>query len=190
MNELLWYVTRAAGLVAVVLLTTTLVLGVLTAGRAAPVALPAFVRTALHRTLALTTVVFVVLHVVTAVAETYVDLGWVSAVVPFTAGYETAWVGLGAIAFDLFATVLITSLLRGRLRHRAWKLVHLASYLLWPLALAHGIGSASVDGTLVLAVTLGCAALGGTAVVWRLVSTRCRDARRSTAALAASAGWR
>lgn len=65
-------------------------------------------------------------------------------------------------------------------------MVHLASYLLWPLALVHGIGSASVDGTLVLVVSLGCAALGGAAVAWRVASTAAARPR----ALVAAEAWR
>src|ERR1700730_10987108 len=47
-----------------------------------------------------------------------------AAVIPFTSGYRTFWLGLGAIAFDLILALVITSLLRGRLSYRAWRAVH------------------------------------------------------------------
>ena len=105
MNELLWSLSRATGMVAVVLLTATFVLGLLTTGRAAPIGAPAWVRASLHRTLSLILVVFLAVHVVTAVVETYVDIGWLSVVVPFSSAYDTFWVGLGTLAVDLLPGV-------------------------------------------------------------------------------------
>ena len=57
----------------------------------------------LHRWLSLGMVVFLVVHIATAIAETYVSIDAISAIVPFTSGYETLWVGLGTLAVDLLA---------------------------------------------------------------------------------------
>jgi predicted ferric reductase len=185
-NELLWFATRASGLTSIVLLTVTVVLGALTAGRGAPLGLPAFVRTTLHRTLSLVMIAFVSLHVITAVSESYVDIGWVSLVVPFTAGYEPLWVGFGTFAFDLLVAVMITSLLRTRIPHRAWRVVHWLSYALWPVALLHGIGTSTSDGTLVTVLTAGCAVAGLAAIGWRVAATNQDTTRRR---LADAHGW-
>ncbi len=50
------------------------------------------------------------------------------------------WLGLGSLALDLILVVVLTSLLRHRLPHRAWRSLHLLSYPIWAVALAHGIG--------------------------------------------------
>jgi methionine sulfoxide reductase heme-binding subunit len=167
-NELLWYLSRSTGIASVILLTATFVLGALTTGRAAPVGVPTWVRASLHRTLSLILIVFVAVHVVTAIVETYVDIGWISAVVPFSSTYDPAWVGLGTLAFDLLLVVLITSALRHRIPTRTWRLVHLSAYAMWPLALAHGLGSSTSDRTVMLVVTVICTLVGATAVVYRL----------------------
>ena len=81
-GPLLWYLNRSTGLVLLALLTVTTVLGVLATGRGGRL-LPRFVGQALHRNLALWSVVLLVLHVTTAVVDTYVDIRWWQAVVPW-----------------------------------------------------------------------------------------------------------
>lgn len=187
MNEVLWAVTRATALVSVVLLTVTVVLGMLTRSRAATSVPRRTVVAAVHRTLALLMVAFIAVHVITAIVETYVDISWLSVVVPFTSGYDRGWIGLGTVALDLLLAVIITSVLRHRIAPRAWRLVHLASYAMWPIALLHGIGSVTADSALTYAVVGVCAAAGLTALGVRLVRLPADTQRRRAVA---AAGWR
>jgi predicted ferric reductase len=186
-NEILWAVTRATALVSLVLLTATFVLGVVTSARTAASPATRTVITTVHRTLSLAMISFVAVHVVTAITETYVDIGWLSALVPFTSGYARGWIGLGTITVDLVLAVIITSLLRQRIPHRWWRLVHLATYAMWPIALLHGLGSVSTGTAVTYAVCAGCAAVGLTAVAVRLVQSPA-DTRRRRAV--AGPGWR
>ncbi|GAA2111567.1 ferric reductase-like transmembrane domain-containing protein [Microlunatus panaciterrae] len=180
MNLALWYLARASGMVSIVLLTVTVVLGALTAGRGAPVSAPHFIRAALHRTLSLTMVIFVAVHVVTTVVETYVDIGWISAIVPFSSSYNPFWVGLGTLSLDLLIAVVLTSLLKQHIPHRAWRLVHWLSYALWPVALVHGLGASTKDTAVMLVITLGCLASGVTAILWRTTAAAAEARRRPT----------
>jgi methionine sulfoxide reductase heme-binding subunit len=187
MNELLWAVTRATALTSIVLLTTTFVLGMLTTARAAETTGGRVVNAALHRTLALLMVCFLSVHIVTAIAETYVNIGWISAVVPFSSTYSRFWIGLGTLGFDIIVALVATSLLRHRLPVRAWRAVHLAAYALWPIALLHGVMSVTADVTLTYAVVAGCTVAGVSALLVRLVRTPPDTARRK---LAAAHPWR
>src|ERR1700691_172095 len=97
----LWYATRATGVVALVLLTGTVILGIAsTAGPQAP-GLPRVVTAGLHRNIALLVLARVGLHVVTTVADSYAPIAVTAAVIPFSSGYRRLWLGLGAIALDL-----------------------------------------------------------------------------------------
>lgn len=187
MNEILWAVTRATALVSVVLLTASFVLGVLTSARAAESITRRAVITALHRTVSLLMISFIAVHVITAIIETYVDIGWLSALVPFTSAYDRGWIGLGTIAVDILLAVIITSLLRDRISQRWWRLVHLSAYAMWPIALLHAAGSVTADTTLTYGVLIGCAVVGLTAVGVRLVQLP-HDTRRRRAV--AAYGWR
>jgi methionine sulfoxide reductase heme-binding subunit len=184
MNELLWFLDRAAGLVGLVLLSGTVVLGLLTAGRAAPGGRPGFVRAALHRSISLVAVVGIAVHVVTAIVETYVDIGWLSLLVPFTSGYDRFWIGLGTLALDLLVVLTVTSLLRDRIGARAWRLVHWSAYALWPLAMAHGLGASTSDELVVVLVAVVCLVAVGVAGAWRAgrETADARQRRRFTVA--------
>jgi methionine sulfoxide reductase heme-binding subunit len=108
----LWFVTRATGLVALVLLSACVVLGILINVRFASPRWPRFLTAGLHRNFSLLVLMFVVAHVVTTVADSYTAIRWRDAVIPFVSVYRPLWLGLGAIAFDLLLALAATSLLR------------------------------------------------------------------------------
>lgn len=169
----LWYFTRATGVVSLILLTAGMVLGILGVLRFARTRWPQFVTAELHRNITLLAVVFVSLHVVTTVLDSYAQIGLLSAFVPFTSSYRPIWLGLGAMAFDLLLALIVTSLLRLRLGLRAWRVVHWASYACWPLAVLHGLGTGTdAARPWIIAVTAVCVAAVCIAVVWRLLSSR------------------
>ena len=141
MNTAFWYASRATGIVALLLLTAVLVLGILVNRQGRLPGLPRFAVTDLHRNLSLLSVAFIVVHVLTAVADTYVHIPLLSAVVPFASGYERLWLALGAVSLDIMLAMIVTSLLRGRLNRILWRAVHLLAYASWPVAFAHSIGS-------------------------------------------------
>jgi methionine sulfoxide reductase heme-binding subunit len=136
----LWYLNRSTGLVVLALLTITTVLGVLSTGQGRRL-LPRFVGQALHRNLALWSVVLLGLHITTAVVDSYVDIRWWQALVPWAGStYLPLWLGLGTLSFDLLVLVAVTSLARARMKHRTWRIVHLTAYGAWGVAVAHGLG--------------------------------------------------
>jgi sulfoxide reductase heme-binding subunit YedZ len=130
---------------------------------------------------------FTGLHVLTTISDPYASISVVSAVIPFSSPYRRIWLGLGAVAFDLLLAVLVTSLLRVRVGLRAWRLVHWAGYLCWPVALIHGLGTGT-DGAArwVLAVTAACALAVAAAGAWRLAAGWPAHAAQRVAAAAAA----
>jgi len=168
MNDtVLWYTTRGAGAVSLVLFSAVVVLGILSSLRFEVPSWPRFLTTGLHRNLSLTAVVFLALHIVTAVVDPFTHLGWLAAIVPFDSYYRTFWLGLGVIAFELLLAITITSLVRGVLGHSAWRAVHWLSYASWPIAVLHGFGTGTdtlstwmlaIDGVCIAAVGLAIAA--------------------------------
>lgn len=169
MNGSVWYLMRATGVVSLLLLTAVFVLGIATTSHVRTRSLPGFAAVSLHRSIALLSVAFLGLHVLTAVVDPYAVVGPAAVVVPFAAGRSALWVGLGALSLDLTAALIVTSLLRGRIGLRTWRAVHWLAYLSWPLALGHSLGVGSDTGTLWLrAVAAGCIGAVGGAVALRL----------------------
>ena len=175
----LWFISRGSGLVLLVLFSAVMVLGTATRLGWAPRRWPRFVTAELHRTLSLFAVALLVLHVVTAIADPYVSIGWTATVLPFLSPYRTAAIGLGTLAVDLGAAVLLTSVLRHRLGFRSWRAVHWLAYLAWPAAFAHALGAGTDLHTGWAAATIwGSAAATSVAVAVRLAA-RIRRAPRS-----------
>lgn len=135
--------TRGSGVVALLLLTVAVALGVLTTLRWRGPRWPRFVSAGLHRNLTLLAISFVAIHVVTTVLDGYAPIGFKDAVLPFLSRYRPVWLGLGTVAFDLLLALVVTSLLRVRLGHRIWRGVHWLAYAAWPVALIHSLGTGS-----------------------------------------------
>lgn len=178
MNEVLWYTSRATGTVSIVLLTVVVILGVIISGRGSRTLEGATIVTALHRWLSLGMTVFLLLHIATAVIETYVSIDAVAAIIPFTSGYEPFWIGLGTLAFDILIAVVVTSLLRERISERAWRAVHWAAYALWPLSIVHSFMLGTANEPLLRFTTVACALAGIVAIVWRSGATHHDTDRR------------
>jgi sulfoxide reductase heme-binding subunit YedZ len=164
----LWYATRATGVMALVLLTISVVLGIAGVSRLESRRWPRIITAGLHKNISLLVVAFVIIHVLTTVLDSFVSISPVAAIIPFASSYRTFWLGLGAIAFDLILALVATSLLRSRLSYRAWRGVHVLAYASWPIALWHGLGTGTdaklswllaINGLCVIAVT--------GALVWR-----------------------
>jgi methionine sulfoxide reductase heme-binding subunit len=155
-----WYLMRGSGAVSLLLLTAVLALGIATSDRRRLPGLPRFATAGLHRSISLVAVLFLGIHVVTAVLDPYAAIRLVDLFVPFLAGRSPLAAGLGAVAFDLVLALIATSLLRERIAPRLWRLVHRLAYLCWPVAALHGvvIGSDRVS-TWMLGVDLACVAL-------------------------------
>lgn len=167
-SPLLWYTARATGIVALLLLTAATVLGTLTASRSGSSRWPRFAVSEIHRRVSLTAVVFLAVHILSSVLDTFVHIPLIAAVVPFVAGYRPFWVGLGAVAFDLLLAVVVSSLLRSRISAASWRAIHWLALVCWPVAVIHAIGSGTDIrfGWLQLVVGL-CIASVLAAVGWR-----------------------
>ena len=164
-SQALWLVSRASGLALLAAFSAAVVLGVATRLG------PRLAVGELHRALALFSVAFLGLHVVTAILDPYVTIGWAATLLPLASPYRTLAIGLGALAVDRGGALLITSLARRRLGYRAWRAVHWLAYLTWPAAFAHAV-TAGNDLRIwwVALVVWGCAAAVATAMIARLLS--------------------
>ena len=165
-----WYLTRSTGAVSLILLTAALVIGIALVGRVHSKRWPRFTVDGIHRAVALLAIVFLAVHIVTAVLDSFAPISLLDAVIPFAGTYRPVWLGLGAAAFDLLLAVTITSVLRERLGQRTWRAVHWFAYAVWPLAIVHGLatGSDAHQGWMA-AIYIACAAAFIAAVLTRVV---------------------
>ena len=138
MSPAVWYFARSAGIVAYLLLSSSVLLGVLMAGRTS-FTWPRFAVEEVHRFLAILTGVFIVLHGGSLLLDRVVPIGLSQELVPFTTSYRPFAVGLGICAMELIAAVGISNALRKRIPHATWRKVHYLTLPAWLLASLHGV---------------------------------------------------
>lgn len=152
----LWYLARAAGMVALIAFTASTVLGALASSRTRPTSWAAIDRRFLvqmaHRSTAITGLLALLTHVAILVIDSYVDVSVTGALVPFTAGYAPLALGLGTLGTYAIVLVAVTGAARGRLAAsaravRAWRTVHVAAYAGWVLSMGHGLLAGTDTGT-------------------------------------------
>ena len=178
----LWYLTRGTGIVALVLVTASVLIGILASLRTGGARTPRFVVAGLHRNVSLMTVAFIVVHIATTMMDAYTPIRVVDAVVPFVSAYRPIWLGLGALAFDIILALVITSLVRVRIGLKTWRGIHWFAYACFPVAVVHALGTGSdASQHWMLGVAIAC----GTALViaamlrvWQLIPQRATGTRR------------
>ena len=169
--SLYWYLTRSTGAVALILLTAAIALGVADVERWSTPRWPRFIVDSVHRNVSLLAMVFLLLHILTSVLDSFAPIALTDAVIPFLGTYRPFWLGLGAISFDLLIAVTVTSLMRQRIGFGTWRAVHWLTYASWPIALLHGLGTGSdVKATWLLALSIGCVLVVLAAVLTRVIS--------------------
>jgi sulfoxide reductase heme-binding subunit YedZ len=168
-DQVLWFTTRGAGAVSLLMFTASAALGLVTVARFQAAGWPRFFNYEMHRRVSLLSIVFLAVHVLTAVFDPFTKLGLGAALVPFASSYRPVQVALGVVALYLFVALIVTSLLRKHIGQRTWRAVHWASYVMWPMALLHGITAGSdAFAPWMLAVDLISIAVITAALGWRI----------------------
>ncbi len=162
----MWYLVRGTGAVSLVLLTASVVLGVLVTLRWSGRTATRLVVEGLHKNISLLVLVFLGLHVVTTIADSYVHISLVEAFVPFLGSYQPLWLGLGALAFDVLIALVVTSLVREHIGYWTWRLVHWSAYACWPLAFVHSIGIGTDSTQPWLLAIYGLTLISVVGVIW------------------------
>ncbi len=181
--QLWWYVTRASALIAWVLLTLSVVWGVLLSTRILRKVDDAGRLQDLHRFLGSLALIMIGLHLVSLVLDPWAHFSAADLFLPLESAYRPIPVAIGIIALYLLLVAYGSSLLRNRLPPRFWKGLHYANYAA-VLGTSFHAGLAGTDSGrwwyLSLAVTL--ISLTAVAVVVRLVlSSRVEPAAKAAA---------
>lgn len=186
--QIWWYLTRGSGIVAWLMLTASVIWGIVLSTKAFPEhRRPAWLLD-LHRWLGGLTVTFVAIHLATLVTDSYVQFDLVDLTVPFASDWKPLAVALGVFATWLLIAVEVTSLAMKRLPRRVWRAIHMSSYAVFLLASFHA-ALAGTDRAQWLYQTTAVVSI--VAVVWatvyRLTHRRRRATRQRTTAHARTA---
>jgi DMSO/TMAO reductase YedYZ heme-binding membrane subunit len=180
-SQIWWHVARASGIVGWLLLTTTVVWGILTPAKLSNRQRPAWFLD-LHRWLAGLTVGFVAIHLAALVADSYVEFGLIDLVVPFASEWKPFPVALGVLATWLLVIVQVTSLAMKRLPRTVWRKIHLTSYLTFFLTSLHGtLSGTDATNPMYQASSLVALAIVIFTTLFRVMTRRRRSPARAAA---------
>ena len=169
MNEVMWYLTRATGIVAVVLGVAALVWGFFFSARATGDRRRPNWWLDLHNWLGGAALVFTGLHLATAFLDRDLALGVASLVVPGVASTDRMAITWGVIAAWTWAVAVFTSWPERRFSRTTWRVLHLGSVIGAALAIVHAWQIGTDSRTLIAeAVVLVLAAVGVYALGVRL----------------------
>jgi sulfoxide reductase heme-binding subunit YedZ len=170
-----WLASRSAGVVAYVLLSASVVLGLATTTRLARAR-------GLHERLALLALASVAVHGLLLLGDGWLRAGPLQLLVPFTLDYRPVWTGLGILAAYGVAGLSLTYYARRRLGSKRWRTAHRFIPVAWALAAAHVIGAGTDAVSLWLQVILAATIAAVTVlIVQRGLAGRTQPAGRDPA---------
>ena len=173
----MWYVDRAAGITALLLLTVSVCLGIGLAGRTHSKRWPAFAIQDVHRYVGLLTGAFIGIHALAILLDSFVPYSLTQLLVPGTAPSRTMAVAAGVVSAELLTALAVTNHFRTRLSYAFWRKAHFLNFAVWVLALGHAIAAGTdSDQRWAVFVYAGCAAAVAGLLAWRLLAKRALEA--------------
>ena len=187
--QIWWYVTRASGIIAYLLLWFSTILGLAVTSKYLDGMLDRLFTYDFHEFISLLSVGFTLVHVIVLMLDLYMPYSLAQILVPFISPYRPFWVGIGVIAFYIILLVTITFYLRNRIGTRTFRAIHVLSLLGYIGVTLHGYFSGTdtaLPSMQILYEVSGLAVLFLTVYWLVLLSLRNAEKRRQAAAVLAA----
>jgi predicted ferric reductase len=146
-DQVMWYLTRAAGIIAYLLLWLSTIWGLAIPSKLFGEVLSGDFTYDFHKFISLLSLGFLGLHIVVLTADRYLPFSVAQLLVPFLSPYRPVWVGIGVVAFYLLLLVTVTFYLRTQIGTKAFRYIHYASLAAYLLAVVHAF-MAGTDSSL------------------------------------------
>jgi DMSO/TMAO reductase YedYZ heme-binding membrane subunit len=176
-DQTFWFLARASGFTAYLLITASMLAGLVLKSRPFGAKLKAPIALDVHRFITTLALAAIGVHGLALVADHTVEITLGDLVIPFTAPYKPLWTGLGVIAFDLALIVAISFPLKKRIGGRNWRRLHWVTYSIFAFSTVHGL-MAGTDTSQPWAMNIYLGAVGAVAfaTAWRAFARPARPA--------------
>jgi len=145
-THLFWITSRAAGIVALVVASVSVSIGLLMSTRVAGRRLRGPDLRVAHEVLSLSTMVAIAVHGLSLIGDQYLRPSLLDVTVPFVSGYKTVWTSLGIIAGWTLIALGLSYYARGRIGAQRWRLLHRFTAVAWLLGIVHALGEGTDAG--------------------------------------------
>ncbi len=139
----IWEMIRASGLIAYVLLSVSMIVGIAVRLRALDWLMKRAWVLEGHQTLSVLALVFTGGHMVFTLMNQFLPFTVLGILVPFATGWRPVAIALGIVGFYLLAMLTLSSWLRPVIGQKTWRTIHYSGFACWVVALAHGVFSGS-----------------------------------------------
>jgi sulfoxide reductase heme-binding subunit YedZ len=145
-THLFWITSRAAGIVALVVASLSVSLGLLMSTRLGGRRLRTSDLRVVHETLSLATLAAIAVHALTLLGDQYLHPSVLDVAVPFMSGYKTFWTSMGIVAGWGLVALGLSYYARGRIGQQRWRALHRLTAAAWLLGLVHSVGEGTDAG--------------------------------------------
>jgi len=178
-----WLASRASGIVALALISLSVMLGLAMAGRVSREPKLRKAMIAVHEHAALAALIAIAVHGITLLGDKWLDPGVPGILIPFRMEHEPLYTGLGILGGYLAAALGLSFYARRRIGTKRWRSLHKATILVYVLSVIHTLGAGSDAGTPWLRAQL---VLTGAPILFLLVMRVLPAAARSSAGASAA----
>jgi len=142
-HTLTWETARVAGMLAYILVTASVTLGLLLSLKATSENWPRFITNELHRFVTLVALVFTGLHTIAVALDPFTGFSLAEVLVPLTSHYRPLWIGMGIVSAYLLVAVWASEYVRKRIGFAWWRRLHYLAFAVFLLGTLHGLGTGS-----------------------------------------------
>jgi sulfoxide reductase heme-binding subunit YedZ len=169
-HHLFWLSSRAFGVVALVLVSLSVGVGLALAGRVSRrPGLPGRLKR-LHESLALAGLIAIVLHGLLLLGDSYLKPGIAGIAVPFVLTSQPVWTAFGIIGGWLTAVIVGSFYVRRWIGVKVWRWLHRWTLVVYLLGIVHTLGSGTDAGSVwLLGLIVLTAAPVAILTTWRVL---------------------
>ena len=164
-----WFVSRSSGVLAYLLLTLSVIWGLVQSGAILRPTIPPALALGLHNFLSWAGLVMSALHALVLLGDNNPTMNLADIVIPFVGPYRPIWVGLGVVGIYLMLLVSVSFYVRSKIGQKNFRLLHYTSYAAFLLVSWHAMG-AGTDTSALRLVYVTCISGVGLLTVWRIWS--------------------
>lgn len=143
-----WFISRSTGVLGWLLLTFSVMWGMVQSGALGRPTIPPALAFGLHNFLSLAGLALVTVHGVILLGDSYLKLSVADIAIPFASTYEPFLMGLGIFSFYMMIVLTVSFYLRSKIGNKTFRAIHYASYLAYLLGLWHSWALGTDSGIL------------------------------------------
>lgn len=142
-HTLSWEVARVGGMLAYLLTTASVALGLLLSLKAYSTRWPRFITNELHRHVTSLSLVFIAIHTLAVLLDPFTGFNLGEVFFPMASHYRPLWIAFGIVGAYLAIAIWLSEYVRRFVGYAWWHRFHMLAFVVFLLGAVHGLGTGS-----------------------------------------------